>query len=186
MNWADQTYAIGRGIAAIRHRSAPALQHLVRAVLESELPQLLAQATGSTFPNVSAQQLADISWPEIDPHEEEIIAHVLATLDNKIDLNRQMSKTMEQKARALYTSWFINFDPIRAKQDGRWPSLPENLTGLFPNRLVDSHIGQIPDGWRIKGLDQIADFINGLALQRHPPITAKHSPRYQDLAASLR
>jgi len=149
MNWADQPYAIGRGVASIRHRSEPSLQHLVRAVIEHELPKLLGQATGSTFPNVSAQQLAAITWPDIEPQEQRAIARVLGALDDKIELNRQMSKTLEATAQALFRSWFIDFDPVRSKVKGQPPSLPQELDTLFPDRFVDSSLGIIPHGWTV-------------------------------------
>ena len=174
MNWADQEYAIGRGVAAIRHRHHPALQPFVRGVIESELPELLTQATGSTFPNVSAHQLAEIPYPNLGKSEQRAIAHVLGTLDDKIELIRRMNETLEEMARALFKSWFVDFEPVRAKMDGRWrrgeslPGLPAEHYDLFPERLVPSELGEIPEGWAVKPLDSIADFLNGLALQKHP------------------
>ena len=91
MNWADREYAIGRGVAAIHHKKRPELQPFVRAVIEHDLPGLLAQATGSTFPNVSATQLAGLWWPPLDEDEQRAIAHILGALDDKIELNRRMS-----------------------------------------------------------------------------------------------
>jgi len=104
MNWADQEYAIGRGVAAIRHRHDSALQPFVRGVVEVELPELLAQATGSTFPNVSARQLAEMPYPNLSDAEQQTIAHILGTLDDKIELNRRMNQTLEEMARALFKS----------------------------------------------------------------------------------
>ena len=103
------------------------------------------------------------------------IAHILGTLDDKIELNQQMNNTLEEMARALFKSWFVDFDPVRAKSEGRWrpgeslPGLPADLFDLFPNRLVDSQLGPIPDGWQVKALDEIAAFRNGLALQKYRP-----------------
>ena len=74
MNWADEEYAIGRGIAAIRHRRDPRIQPFVRTVIEYSLPHLLIQATGSTFPNVSAEQLSGIWWPPFNLAEQRAIA----------------------------------------------------------------------------------------------------------------
>ena len=162
MNWADQEYAIGRGVAAIHHRDDPSLQPLVRGVIEVELPELLIQATGSTFPNVSARQLASIPYPNLSGVEQGAIAHVLGTLDDKIELNRRMNETLEEMARALFKSWFVDFDPVRAKMDGRWrqgeslPGLPADLYDLFPNRLVPSELGEIPEGWEVKALGEVA------------------------------
>ena len=157
MNWADQRYAIGRGVAAIRHRNETALQPFVRAVIEFGLPELLAEATGSTFPNVSAHQLTSIPYPDIDIAEQRAIAYVLGTLDDKIELNRRMNETLEAMACALFKSWFVDFDPVRAKMEGRDTGLPNNIADLFPDRLVDSELGEIPEGWEIFSLNELAD-----------------------------
>jgi len=140
MNWADQEYAIGRGVAAVRHKDDPSLQPFVRAAIEYSLPGLLAQATGSTFPNVSADQLSGLWWPPLDVPEQRAIAHILGTLDDKIDLNRRMSETLEAMARALFKSWFVDFDPVRAKAEGRDPGLPKPLADLFPARIVSTRL----------------------------------------------
>ncbi len=137
-------------------------QPFVRGVIELGLPELLAQATGSTFPNVSAQQLAEIPYPSLDEDEQWAIAHILGTLDDKIDLNRRMNETLEGTARALFKSWFVDFEPVRAKMEGRWrrgeslPGLPAEHYDLFPDRLVDSELGEVPEGWEVKGLGEVA------------------------------
>ena len=79
--------------------------------------------------------------------EQRAIAHVLGVLDDKIELNRHMNETLEAMARALFKSWFVDFDPVRAKMEGRDPGLPKPLVDLFPDRLVDSELGEIPEGW---------------------------------------
>ena len=166
MNWADKKYAIGRGVAAIRHRCASELQPFVRAVIEFELPKLLVQATGSTFPNVSASQLASIPYPNLSAAEQRAIAHILGTLDDKIELNRRMNKTLEAMARALFKSWFVDFDPVRAKMEGRDPGLPQHLADLFPDRLVGSELGEIPEGWEVVPLPELIEVNPKRSLQR--------------------
>ena len=157
MNWADREYAIGRGVAAIRHKERPELQPFVRAVVEYGLPGLLAQATGSTFPNVSADQLAGLWWPPLEEDEQRAIAHILGTLDDKIELNRRMNETLETMARALFKSWFVDFDPVRAKAEGRDPGLPKPLADLFPDSFEDSELGEIPKGWRVGRFDDVVE-----------------------------
>ena len=94
--------------------------------------------------------------------EQRAIAHVLGTLDDKIELNRRMNETLEEMARALFKSWFVDFDPVRAKIDGRWrrgqslPGLPAKHYDLFPNRLVNSELGEIPEGWEVKALGELS------------------------------
>lgn len=107
--------------------------------------------------------------------EQRAIAHILGTLDDKIELNRRQNETLEAMARALFKAWFVDFEPVRAKMEGRWqrgqslPGLPAHLYDLFPDRLVESELGEIPEGWEMRSLDSIANYLNGLALQKFPP-----------------
>jgi len=97
------------------------------------------------------------------------MAHILGTLDDKIENNRRISATLEAMARALYKAWFVDFEPVRAKMAGHpSASAPGDLTDLFPDRLVPSELGDIPEGWRAAALDDIATFLNGLAMQKFP------------------
>jgi type I restriction enzyme S subunit len=108
MNWADQKYAIGRGIAAMRHRSGTDYKYFLKALIELHLDQLLASATGSTFPNVSREQLANLDC-EIPPlPEQRAIAGILGALDDKIELNRHMNVTLEAMARAVFLEMMKN------------------------------------------------------------------------------
>jgi type I restriction enzyme S subunit len=104
------------------------------------------------------------------------VADILGTLDDKIELNRRMNETLEAMARALFKSWFVDFDPVRAKAEGRDPGLPKHISDLFPDSFEDSELGEIPKGWEILGLDQIAQFLNGLAMQKFPPKGGRSIP----------
>ena len=101
--------------------------------------------------------------------EQRAIAHILGALDNKIEVNRRMNETLEAMARVLFKSCFVDFEPVRAKMEGQEPYLPPELWDLFPDKLVDSELGEIPEGWAVKPLDEIANFRNGLALQKFRP-----------------
>jgi type I restriction enzyme S subunit len=90
------------------------------------------------------------------------IAHILGTLDDKIELNRQMNATLEAIARALFKSWFVDFDPVRAKAEGRQPAgMDAETAALFPDAFVDSELGKIPKGWKRGALNKIADITMG-------------------------
>jgi type I restriction enzyme, S subunit len=102
-------------------------------------------------------------------HEQKAVAHILGTLDDKIELNRKTNETLEAMAKALFKSWFVDFDPVRAKVEGRSSGLPAEISDLFPDSFEDSELGEIPNGWEVKALDEIAHFLNGLALQKFPP-----------------
>jgi type I restriction enzyme S subunit len=116
----------------------------------------------SAQPNASASTMtkAPLRAPK-DKNEQRAVAHILGTLDDKIELNRRMSQTLEAMARALFKSWFVDFEPVRAKMVGRWqrgqslPGLPAHLYDLFPDRLVDSELGEIPEGWEVGTLGQV-------------------------------
>ncbi len=116
---------------------------------------------GSVYTNVSKTRFADIEVILPPLPEQRAIAHILGTLDDKIELNRRMSQTLEEMARALFKAWFVDFEPVRAKMDGRWrrgqslPGLPAHLYDLFPDRLVDSELGEIPEGWRVGKLGEL-------------------------------
>ena len=97
--------------------------------------------------------------------EQRAIAHILGTLDDKIELNRRMNETLEAMARALFKSWFVDFDPVRAKAEGRDPGLPKLLADLFPARLVDSELGEMPEGWAVKKLGGLLELAYGRALK---------------------
>ncbi len=116
-----------------------------------------AIAVGATMPSLNTQILSDVIVPYPPLSEQRAIAHILGTLDDKIELNRRMNETLEEMARALFKSWFVDFDPVRAKMEGRDPGLPKHLANLFPDRLVDSELGPIPEGWEVKALEQFIE-----------------------------
>jgi type I restriction enzyme S subunit len=102
--------------------------------------------------------------------EQKAIAAVLGALDDKIELNRRMNATLEAMARALFQSWFVDFDPVRAKLDGRPPAALDPATAaLFPEHLEETALGHTPKGWEVRSLDKTAHYLNGLALQKYPP-----------------
>lgn len=89
--------------------------------------------------------------------QQRLVSQILGTLDDKIELNRQMSETLEETAKTLFKSWFIDFDPVRAKIEGRQPSLPAHIADFFSDRLIDSELGPIPEGWKPVSLPDIMD-----------------------------
>ena len=103
--------------------------------------------SGSAIPSTSREDFYRLSGKVPPLPEQRAIAHALGTLDDKIELNRRMNDTLEEMARALFKSWFVDFDPVRAKMDGRDTGLPPELADLFPDRLVPSELGEMPDGW---------------------------------------
>ena len=127
----------------------------------------IAENSTSAYPSIRPSDLEQLTVSLPPLPEQRAIAHVLGTLDDKIELNRRMNETLEAMARALFKSWFVDFEPVRAKIEGRWrpgeslPGLPADLYDLFPDRLVDSELGEVPEGWEVKALPEIMDYKEG-------------------------
>ena len=119
--------------------------------------QLLANASQVGVPSIArpVTYLRTLQVPLPPLSEQRAIAHILGTLDDKIELNRRMNATLEAMARALFRSWFVDFDPVRAKMEGRDTGLPKEIADLFPDRLVDSELGEIPQGWIVASLGDL-------------------------------
>jgi len=110
--------------------------------------------TGVPHTNLGILRGTPVPLPPLP--EQCAIAHILGTLDDKIELNRRMNETLEAMARALFKSWFVDFDPVRAKTEGRDPGLPKPLADLFPDRFEDSELGEIPAGWRVGNVGELS------------------------------
>ena len=129
--------------------------------LSAHTEELERHASGSTFRELSGSALKSIKLSLPPLGEQRRIAGVLGGLDDKIELNRRMGRTLEQVARALFRSWFVDFEPVRAKQAQRWspgqslPGLPAQLHPLFPDRLEPSPQGPIPQGWQVATLGDL-------------------------------
>ncbi|SFW21503.1 restriction endonuclease subunit S [Nitrosovibrio sp. Nv17] len=119
---------------------------------------LIRHAVGATMPNLNTAILENVPITLLPIEEQRAIAHILGTLDDKIELNRRMNLTLEAMARALFKSWFVDFEPVRAKAEDRDPGLPNEIADLFPSRLVDSALGEIPEGWEIAPVSKLIDF----------------------------
>ncbi len=117
--------------------------------------ELKRHASGSTFQELSGTSLKNLHLRLPPLSEQRAITHVLGTLDDKIELNRRMNETLEAMARAIFKDWFVDFGPVRAKMEGREPGLPPHIAGLFPDRLVDSELGQMPEGWEVRTLGNL-------------------------------
>src|SRR5690606_35868586 len=111
--------------------------------------EVLASATGTTVKHTSPDRIRRFAFLRPPISEQRAIAHILGTLDDKIELNRRMSETLEAMARALFKSWFVDFDPVRAKAEGRDTGLPSRVEDLFPESVVTTELGEIPTGWAL-------------------------------------
>ena len=128
------------------------------------------EGTGSTVSNVRIPVLEALRIPTPSLEMQREVGEVLGALDDRIELLRQTNATLEAIAQALFKSWFIDFDPVRAKVEGREPEGMDAATAaLFPAAFEESALGVIPKGWAVRSLDSFATYLNGLALQKYPP-----------------
>jgi len=166
----DSTYeaAIASSLVIVRPNEttdARYLYYLLRSPIVQGFMGTLDN--GSVQPNLSVREISKIEVPDFGIEEQRAIAHILGTLDDKIELNRKQNETLEVMARALFKAWFVDFEPVRAKMEGRWqrgqslPGLPAHLYDLFPDRLVESELGEIPEGWEVKSFADTVEIIGG-------------------------
>ena len=126
--------------------------------------------SGSGQPLINQTTLNAIETQIPYPREQRAISGIVGALDDRITLLRETNATLEAIAQALFKSWFVDFDPVRAKMEGRTPEgMDEATAALFPDGLEMSELGEVPRGWRVKSLDSVANYLNGLALQKFPP-----------------
>ena len=132
---------------------------------QSAIRSIVEQGAGASGIRGSDLATLEVQWQPLAT--QRAIAHILGTLDDKIELNRRMNETLEAMARVLFKSWFVDFEPVRAKREGRWrpgeslPGLAADLYELFPDRLVDSVLGEIPEGWEVRALGTLLDDVIG-------------------------
>ena len=150
--------------------------------------EILGSATGSTVRHTSPDRIKRFEFLRPRVTEQRAIAHILGTLDDRIEANRRMAATLEEMARVLFRAWFVTFEPVRAKAEGRWrpgqtlPGLPASLYDLFPDRLVETERGEIPEGWRAGELgdvaQQVGQTVSPETLDPNTPyIGLEHMPR---------
>lgn len=146
------------GKVILKDESSSELRYLHYLLCSGEYRnEILASATGTTVKHTSPERIKRFRFKCPPVAEQRAIAHILGTLDDKIDLNRRMNETLEDMARAIFKSWFVDFDPVRTKAEGRDTGLPKHIADLFPDSFVDSELGEIPKGWRIGQLGDVAE-----------------------------
>lgn len=157
-------FCLGQNTALIRPRINS--RYVYHCLQSPEVKHQIEQTVvGSTQKTISLKSINSLRLPLPKARELEAIAHILGTLDDKIELNRKMNQTLEAMARAIFKSWFVDFDPVRAKAEGRDTDLPPALAALFPDSFEDSELGEIPKGWMIKAVADLAE-LNGWTLSK--------------------
>ena len=159
-------FAVGQNLVLLRSDGEKITKAFLRWL--SRGPEWWAQVekytnAGAVFDSLKCADIPEFRLPIPPLSEQRAIAHILGTLDDKIELNRRMNATLETMARALFESWFVDFDPVRAKMAGRDTGLPREIAELFPDRLMDSVLGEIPMGWDIGTLAQHFEVAKGVS-----------------------
>ena len=132
---------------------------------------------GTSNPSLTRDRFARQLIPLPAIEEQRDIVQVLRSLDDKIEANRRQNETLEATARAIFKSWFVDFDSVHAKARGEHPpGMDEATVALFPDSFEESELGLIPCGWQVLPLDHIADYLNGLAMQKYPADGADYLP----------
>lgn len=154
----EPIYLVQR-VARLRGRASLDQRFLRYIIASAEFTNhVLAVQTGTSVPHISGPQILEFQFhlPPLD--EQRMIAAVLGALDDKIEANRALNETLEETCQALFRSWFVDFDPVVAKSNGRRPPhLTDDIAALFPDRLEDSPIGPVPAGWNVGGVGDIAE-----------------------------
>ena len=127
---------------------------------------------------ITGTDLVELEIPLPPVAKQKAIAHILGTLDDKIELNRKTNETLEAMAKSIFKSWFVDFDPVRAKAEGRPTGLPAEISDLFPDSFEDSELGEIPSGWRDGEIQDVAELNPETWGSRNQPL----SVRYLDLS----
>ena len=149
------------------------LLDLTEALEESNVPILVQAHDWAELPESLHREiereyvvLAGGAWRKVPLPEQRAIAHILGTLDDKIELNRRMNETLEEMARAIFKDWFVDFGPTRAKMEGLDTGLPTEVAALFPDRLVESELGEVPEGWEVVPLPEVIEVNPPRSLRR--------------------
>ena len=164
-------FCIAQDMVAVRADPNRIYPHYLLAVLRSAAVQekIGQMHVGTLIPHFKKGDFDKLLLPVPERKAQEFIGDTYFALSAKIDVNRRMNATLEAMARALFQSWFVDFEHVRAKLDGRKPAgLDAETAALFPAAFQDSPLGPIPKGWEVRSLDKIAEYLNGLALQKYP------------------
>lgn len=158
-------------VARLRPKTGVDADYLHSVIASADFTQHIQTiTTGTAVPHISGKQIQEYKFKLPDIDTQRSIGSLLIALDDRIALLRETNSTLEAIAQALFKSWFVDFDPVRAKMEGRIPEgMDEATVGLFPDSFEESELGLVPKGWRVLSLDTIATFLNGLALQKFPP-----------------
>jgi type I restriction enzyme S subunit len=158
----SERVALAQRLIALRGKRGLLDNTFLKFLMQSSAvqDQLRARASGTTVFGIRQSELRKVTLTLPPFNEQRAIAHVLGTMDEKIELDRQISETLEGMALALFKSWFVDFDPVRSRLQGLDTGLPVSLASIFSDSFEDSEAGEIPRGWKIKRLADVTAYLN--------------------------
>ena len=174
-------FALGQNLVLLRSNGTRVFQPFLRWLVRG--PQWWEQVgkylnVGAVFDSLKCADIPQFQLSIPPLSEQRAIAHILGTLDDKIELSTRMNETLEAMARALFKSWFVDFDPVRAKMEGRDTGLPQDFADLFPDRLVDSEMGEMPEGWQVSEIGKEVNAVGGSTPSTKEPSYWHRGHRY--------
>ena len=169
-----EEFALGQNLVLLRADGSHVFPQFLRWLTRS--PEWWSQIqknlnVGAIFDSLKCGDVPEFELRIPPRAEQNAIAEVLGSLDDKIEQNRRTAQALEGLARATFKAWFVDFEPVKVKAAGAasFPGMPPAAFAALPNRLIDSRVGSVPQGWKVMSLSTVAKFLNGLALQKYPP-----------------
>ena len=156
--------ALAQRIVTLRGKKGLLDNDYLLCALQSDFVQhqLESRSSGSTVKGIKQSELRKVSLPVPPLDEQQQISRILKSLSNKLVCNTQTNQTLEQMAQAIFKSWFVDFDPVKAKMNGEQPEGMDAITAsLFPEKLVESELGLIPEGWEVSTLSSLIKLTGG-------------------------
>jgi len=157
--------AIGQNLVILRSDGSKLDQSYLRWALQGPIYEEQVRKfmnVGAVFDSLNCADIPKFEIPVPPLPEQRAIARILGSMDDKIEANRRMNETLEAMARAIFKSWFVDFDPVRAKAEGREPpGMDAETAALFPDGFEETEMGMVPKGWRVGGFDETIDLIGG-------------------------
>ena len=152
-------WCLGQRLFCLRTNPSIAYGRYLFYVLQTKKLQhdINARSTGTTVSGIRQSELVKLVIPLPPVPTQKAIAKILGNLDEKIEINKKTNKTLEGIAKALFKSWFVDFDPVKAKSEGRSTGLPDEISNLFPDSFEDSELGAIPTGWDVSVIGDISE-----------------------------
>jgi type I restriction enzyme S subunit len=158
----EEGYFLGSDGIRLRVNSDTLCPKFISYQLRSKKAEnwLKMNSEGTTMPSLNQDILSRFPIIILPNSDQKAISHVLGTLDGKIELNRKINETLEGIAKALFKSWFVDFDPVRAKAEGRPTGLPDDINELFPDSFEESELGEIPSGWSVSSIKDQSSYLS--------------------------